>query len=203
MATRESEVNPFLQGNFAPWRLEGDAPDARGHRRDPARPERHLLPQRTESGLRAGGPLSLVRRRRHDPRHPRSRTGARPTATAGCRAPACAEERAAGRALYPGLLDLAPTEAPTFKNTANTNIVWHAGQAARAGRGRAADAARRRHARDRRRVRLRRQAHRADDRAPEDGSRDRRDAVLRLLAVPALPAVPRRRPAAARWCAPR
>ena len=27
MATRESAENPFLQGNFAPWRLEGDAPD--------------------------------------------------------------------------------------------------------------------------------------------------------------------------------
>ncbi|MEW6269843.1 MAG: hypothetical protein AB1689_11170 [Thermodesulfobacteriota bacterium] len=28
MATqRESELNPFLQGNFAPWRVEGDAPD--------------------------------------------------------------------------------------------------------------------------------------------------------------------------------
>jgi carotenoid cleavage dioxygenase len=38
------------------------------------------------------------------------------------------EERAAGRALYPGLLDLAPTEAPMLKNTANTNIVWHAGR---------------------------------------------------------------------------
>src|SRR2546428_10861532 len=24
---RESEENPFLQGNFAPWRMEGDAPD--------------------------------------------------------------------------------------------------------------------------------------------------------------------------------
>jgi len=27
MTTRESEVNPFLQGNFAPWRLEGEAHD--------------------------------------------------------------------------------------------------------------------------------------------------------------------------------
>ena len=38
------------------------------------------------------------------------------------------EERAAGRALYPGLLELKLTEAPTFKNTGNTNIVWHAGK---------------------------------------------------------------------------
>ena len=39
---------------------------------------------------------------------------------------------------------------------------------------------------------------RPDDRASEDGSRDRRDAVLRLLAVSAVPAVPRRRHATAR-----
>jgi carotenoid cleavage dioxygenase len=39
-----------------------------------------------------------------------------------------AEERAAGRATFPGLLDLSPTEMPTFKNTGNTNIVFHAGR---------------------------------------------------------------------------
>ena len=27
MTTRESDLNPFLQGNFAPWRMEGDADD--------------------------------------------------------------------------------------------------------------------------------------------------------------------------------
>ena len=27
MTTRESAENPFLQGNFGPWRLEGQAPD--------------------------------------------------------------------------------------------------------------------------------------------------------------------------------
>src|SRR5262245_41847006 len=27
MATRESAENPFFQGNFAPWRMEGEAPD--------------------------------------------------------------------------------------------------------------------------------------------------------------------------------
>ena len=27
MSTRESEENPLLQGNFGPWRMEGDAPD--------------------------------------------------------------------------------------------------------------------------------------------------------------------------------
>jgi len=36
------------------------------------------------------------------------------------------EERAAGRALYPGLLDFTATEAPRLKVTANTNTVFHA-----------------------------------------------------------------------------
>jgi carotenoid cleavage dioxygenase len=39
-----------------------------------------------------------------------------------------AEEREAGRALFPSLLDLKPTEIPRFKNTGNTNIVFHAGK---------------------------------------------------------------------------
>jgi carotenoid cleavage dioxygenase len=38
------------------------------------------------------------------------------------------EERAAGRALFPGLLDLGAMEAPRFKVTANTNTVFHAGR---------------------------------------------------------------------------
>src|SRR5439155_136312 len=38
------------------------------------------------------------------------------------------EERAAGRGLFSGLLDIDPSEAPRFKNTGNTNIVWHAGR---------------------------------------------------------------------------
>src|SRR5690606_27098872 len=36
------------------------------------------------------------------------------------------EERAAGRALYPGLLELGKGESLKFKVTANTNIVFHA-----------------------------------------------------------------------------
>ena len=60
--------NPFLQGNFAPWRMEGDADDLEVIGEHPARAERHLLSQRAEPGLRAAGPLSLVRRRRDDPR---------------------------------------------------------------------------------------------------------------------------------------
>ena len=38
------------------------------------------------------------------------------------------EEREAGRALYRGLLEFQATEVPAFKNTGNTNIVWHAGR---------------------------------------------------------------------------
>ena len=38
------------------------------------------------------------------------------------------EEQEAGRALYRGLLEFQATEIPGFKNTGNTNIVWHAGK---------------------------------------------------------------------------
>ena len=38
------------------------------------------------------------------------------------------EEFAAGRASYKGLLEMDPGEGMAFKNTANTNIVWHAGK---------------------------------------------------------------------------
>jgi carotenoid cleavage dioxygenase len=38
------------------------------------------------------------------------------------------EERAAGKAIYPGLLGMKPTEMPIIKATANTNIVYHAGK---------------------------------------------------------------------------
>ena len=38
------------------------------------------------------------------------------------------EERQAGQSLYSGLLDIDPSEPPRFKNTGNTNIIWHAGK---------------------------------------------------------------------------
>ena len=127
MATRESAENPFLQGNFGPWRLEGDAPALEVVGELPRDLHGTYLPQRSESGFRARGAISLVRRRRHDPRHP-PEDGRASYRNRWVQSGGLMEERAAGRALYPGLLDLAPTEAPMLKNTANTNIVWHAGK---------------------------------------------------------------------------
>ena len=127
MNPRESEVNPFLQGNFAPWRMEGVA--------------EHLqvigeIPRELNGTYYRNGPnpafeppgryhwfdgdgmihaITLADGHAHyRNRYVMSR--------------GLEEERAAGRALFPGLLDFDPSEAPSFKNTGNTNIVWHAGR---------------------------------------------------------------------------
>ena len=127
MARRESEVNAFLQGNFAPWRMEGVAEDLEvtGH-----------IPNQLAGTYYRNGPnpafeppgryhwfdgdgmihaITLADGRAHY----RNRY----VLSAGLK-----EERAAGRGLFSGLLDIDPSEAPRFKNTGNTNIVWHAGR---------------------------------------------------------------------------
>ena len=125
METRESAVNPFLQGNFAPWRVEGDAPDLtvlgelprelRGtyHRNGP---NPAFEPLGRYHWFDGDGMVHAIRI--EDGRaHYRNRW----VASDGLK-----EERAAGRAQYPGLLDMASGEAPRFKVTGNTNIVKHA-----------------------------------------------------------------------------
>ncbi len=127
MARRESELNAFLQGNFAPWRMEGVAEDLEvtGH-----------IPNQLAGTYYRNGPnpafeppgryhwfdgdgmihaITLDEGRAHY----RNRY----VLSAGLK-----EERAAGRGLFSGLLDIDPSEAPRFKNTGNTNIVWHAGR---------------------------------------------------------------------------
>jgi carotenoid cleavage dioxygenase len=120
-------MNPFLQGNFAPWRSEGSAHDL---------PVRGTIPAALAGTYYRNGPnpafpplgryhwfdgdgmihaITLADGRAHY----RNRW----VASRGL-----AEERAAGRALYPGLLELGLMEAPGLKNTANTNIVAHAGR---------------------------------------------------------------------------
>ncbi len=114
------------------------------------------------------------------------------------------EERKAGHALYRGIISLnPPARRPRIKVTGNTNIVSHAGKLlalvesslptemvpctlATVGLYDFGGKLGTRH-----------------DRASEDGSRNRRDAVLRLRALPAVPDVPRRRPARRRSRAPR
>jgi len=127
MARRESAENPFLQGNFGPWRLEGDAPalevvgelprDLHGtYYRNGPNPA--YEPAGRYHWFDGDGMIHAIHledgRASYRNRWVQSR--------------GLLEERAAGRALYPGILDLTPTEAPMLKNTANTNIVWHAGR---------------------------------------------------------------------------
>jgi carotenoid cleavage dioxygenase-like enzyme len=127
MARRESGVNDFLQGNFAPWRMEGVADDLEvtGH-----------VPRELNGTYFRNGPnpayeppgryhwfdgdgmihaITLADGRAHY----RNRS----VASAGLK-----EERAAGRGLFPGLLDIDPGETMSFKNTGNTNIIFHAGR---------------------------------------------------------------------------
>ena len=192
MANLESEENPFLQGNFAPVKREldetaleviGEIPrDLRGtyYRNGP---NQAFEPIGRYHWFDGDGMIHAIR----------LEDGRASYRNRWVESDGLKEEREAGQALYPGLLEIKPTEAPRFKSHREHEHRRARGQAPRAGRELAADGAPPAHARDDRSLRLRRQARRRDDRASEDGSRDRRDAFLRLLAVPAVPAVPRRR----------
>jgi carotenoid cleavage dioxygenase-like enzyme len=127
MARRESEVNAFLQGNFAPWRMEGVADDLE---------VTGALPRELNGTYYRNGPNAAFEPpgRYHwfdgdgmihaiTLRDGRAHYRNRYVGSAGL-----LEERAAGRGTFSGLLDIDPSEAPRFKNTGNTNIVWHAGR---------------------------------------------------------------------------
>jgi carotenoid cleavage dioxygenase-like enzyme len=127
MKPRESDLNPLLQGNFAPWRLEGEAPDLEVMGEIPRDldgtyfrngPNPAYEPPGLYHWFDGDGMIHAIRL--HDGR---ASYRNRWVASRGL-----AEERAAGRAHYPGLLDFSPSEIPMIKNTANTNIVWHAGR---------------------------------------------------------------------------
>ncbi len=127
MARRESEVNAFLQGNFAPWRMEGVAEDLEVTGRIPHElagtyyrngPNPAFEPPGRYHWFDGDGMIHAIAL--GDGRaHYRNRY----VLSAGLK-----EERGAGRGLFSGLLDIDPSEAPRFKNTGNTNIVWHAGR---------------------------------------------------------------------------
>jgi carotenoid cleavage dioxygenase len=127
MTTRESDVNPFLQGNFAPWRLEGTADDLEVI---------GTIPRELNGTFYRNGPNPA-----YEPRgryhwfdgdgmiHAITlRDGRAAYRNRWVQSDGLKEERAAGEALYPGLLEISPSEAPKFKVTANTNIVQHAGR---------------------------------------------------------------------------
>ena len=123
----ESRANPLLQGNFAPWRMEGDAPDLEIDGQ---------LPPGLEGTYYRNGPNPAYepRGRYHwfdgdgmihaiTLRDGRASYRNRWVASAGL-----VKERAAGRALAPGILEFKLDDMAGFKNTANTNIVWHGGK---------------------------------------------------------------------------
>ncbi len=127
MAARDFDVNPYLQGNYAPWRLEGDAADLEvvGE-----------IPRSLNGTFYRNGPNPAYEPigRYHwfdgdGMIHAITLLDGRATyrnryvLSEGLR-----QEREAGHALYPGLLSLSASEVPKFKNTANTNIVAHAGK---------------------------------------------------------------------------
>ncbi|MBI3784157.1 MAG: carotenoid oxygenase family protein [Deltaproteobacteria bacterium] len=124
---RESELNPFLQGNFAPWRLEGTADDLQVSGE---------IPLELNGTFYRNGPNPA-----YEPigrYHWFDGDGMIHAITLGdgrasyrnrwVRSAGMLEERKAGKALYKGLLEMSVTEAPVFKNTGNTNIVSHAGK---------------------------------------------------------------------------
>lgn len=126
-AERESQVNPFLKSNFAPWRLEGVAEDLE---------IQGTLPPELHGTFYRNGPNPA-----YEPIGPYHwfdgdgmihaitlRDGRASYRNRWVMSEGLKEERAAGRAVFPGLLGMKPTEAPRFKNVANTNIVWHAGK---------------------------------------------------------------------------
>ena len=127
MARRESEVNEFLQGNFAPWRMEGVAEDLEVTGRIPQDlagtyyrngPNPAFEPPGRYHWFDGDGMIHAITLG-----DGRAQYRNRYVLSAGLK-----EERAAGRGLFSGLLDIDPSEAPRFKNTGNTNIVWHAGR---------------------------------------------------------------------------
>jgi carotenoid cleavage dioxygenase-like enzyme len=127
--SRESETNPFLQGNFGPVGSQDDYADLRVIGEIPRTlngtyyrngPNPAFEPKGRYHWFDGDGMIHGVTL--HDGK---ASYRNRYVISDGLK-----DERAAGRALYPGLLDIGRelTEAPQFKNTGNTNIVFHAGK---------------------------------------------------------------------------
>jgi carotenoid cleavage dioxygenase-like enzyme len=127
VANLESEENPFLQGNFAPVKQELDAPalevigeiprDLRGtyYRNGP---NQAFEPIGRYHWFDGDGMIHAIR----------LEDGRASYRNRWVESEGLKEEREAGQALYPGLLEIKPTEAPRFKVTANTNVVAHGGK---------------------------------------------------------------------------
>ncbi|MBI3770320.1 MAG: carotenoid oxygenase family protein [Deltaproteobacteria bacterium] len=127
MSERESEINPLLQGNFAPWRLEGTAADLEVIGEIPRElngtyyrngPNPAYEPPGRYHWFDGDGMIHAIT----------LRDGCASYRNRFVQSDGLKEERAAGKALYAGLLSMKPSEAMAFKTTANTNIVFHAGK---------------------------------------------------------------------------
>jgi carotenoid cleavage dioxygenase len=124
----ESEVNPFLQGNFAPHRSEGDHDRLKVIGKIPHElrgtyyrngPNPAFEPMGRYHWFDGDGMIHAVT----------LGDGVASYRNRWVRNQGIEEEMAAGKALFPGLNDLGTmTEAPKFKNTGNTNIIQHAGK---------------------------------------------------------------------------
>ncbi len=127
MSERESEVNPFLRGNFAPWREEGvvDALQVIGEiPRDlngtffRAGPNPAFEPEARYHWFDGDGMVHAIT----------IEDGRASYRNRWVESDGLKEERKAGRPLYRGIISMSGTEAPAIKVTANTNIVSHGGK---------------------------------------------------------------------------
>jgi carotenoid cleavage dioxygenase len=127
MSERESEVNPFLRGNFAPWREEGfdDGLQVIGEiPRDlngtffRAGPNPAFEPEGRYHWFDGDGMVHAIK----------IEDGRASYRNRWVESDGLKEERKAGKPLYRGILNMAGGEAPAIKVTGNTNIVVHAGK---------------------------------------------------------------------------
>src|SRR6266404_5189776 len=114
MRERESDVNPLLQGNFAPWRLEGTAEDLDVVGEIPRElngtfyrngPNPAFEPVGRYHWFDGDGMIHAISLRDGRASYRNRWVGSR----------GLAEERAAGQATFKGLLEFKPTEVPVFK----------------------------------------------------------------------------------------
>jgi carotenoid cleavage dioxygenase len=127
MSERESEVNPFLRGNFAPWREEGVHDDLQVIGEIPrdlngtffrAGPNPAFEPEGRYHWFDGDGMVHAIK----------IENGRASYRNRWVESDGLKEERKAGKPLYRGILGMAGTEAPAIKVTANTNIVAHGGK---------------------------------------------------------------------------
>src|SRR5262245_60739112 len=127
MGPRESEVNPFLQGNFAPWRVEGVGENLEVEGRIPAELTGTFLRNGPNPAFEPRGPyhwfdgdgMIHAITLRDGVAHYRGRY---------ILSHGLCQERDAGRSLYGGLLTLGSNAVPGLKHPANANIIGHAGR---------------------------------------------------------------------------